>query len=300
MATSSSPERYAGLRLPACLALAAVALASGPRVARAAESTDSCTTLINTTPYGIDAPGIYCLSQNILASSNAFNAISIDADDVVLDCNHFRIDGTAIGSAVAVSGVSGANRANVTVRNCHVRGFWIGIDLHEASGSPNRNLVVEDNRVDVSRYEGIFVKGDGSVVRRNLVLSTVGPQAGNEARGIGTDGDVEIVGNTVASVQTSNAPAYGIYTQRNEGGSVRGNRVRDVHKNGGAGAVEAIHNQDASARMVIRDNNLTGAAEAGSVGVSCNVASDRVRNNSIKGFANAVVGCSNDGNVVKP
>jgi hypothetical protein len=77
---------------------------------------------------------------------------------------------------------------------------------------------------------------------------------------------------------------------------VRGDRVREVHPNGGAGAVEAIRDQAASARMAIRDNNLTGAAEAGSVGVSCDVA----WSNSINGFVNAVVGCSYDGNLVRP
>jgi hypothetical protein len=300
MATSSSPERSAGALSIACLALAAVVFGTAPRPARAAESTDACTTTINTTPYGIDAPGTYCLSQNLIASSNSFNAISIDANDVTLDCNGFRIDGTAIGNAVSVSGIMGTNVANVTIRHCHVRGFWVGIDLNEASATPSLRHVVEDNRVDLSRSMGIFVKGDGSVVRRNLVLNTVSPVVGHDARGIATDGDIDIVGNTVFSVRTSSAAAYGIHTQRNEGGSVRGNRVSEVHKNGGAGAVEAIHNEAASARMAIRGNSLTGAAEAGSVGVSCDVATDRAKGNSIKGFATAVVGCSNDGNVVKP
>jgi hypothetical protein len=302
MATSSSPERCAGVRRAlACLALAAVALAPtlAGRAALAAESLDACDYFIDAAPYGIDLPGTYCLTQNVSTNSTFLSGVFIDADDVTLDCNGFRIDGTAAGTATVANGVAADSRKNVTVRNCHVRGYQIGIDLYQSSG-PGRNHVVEDNRVELSRFTGIFVNGDGSVIRRNLVQNTVGPQAGSEARGIATEGNVDIVDNTVSGVATSNAAAYGIYTQGNEGGSVRGNRVRGVSKNGGAGAVAAINNQDASARMVIRDNNLTGDAQAGSTGVACDVATNRAKANSIKGFAVAVVGCSNDGNVIKP
>jgi hypothetical protein len=289
-------RRMSSRVVPAALWLAAMA-APG---AFAAESEDGCTYNLVGAPVTLSSPGNYCVAQNITTSDNTQPAITIASDEVELDCNGLRIDATALGSAVAIAGIQATDRANLTIRNCHVRGFRTGIELRQRAGSSSRRHLVEDNRVELSRATGIVVAGDASVVRRNLVQSTLAPPTGGEARAISTDGRVDVLDNRVAVVQSNNAPAYGIHTQRNVGASVRGNRVHGVRKTAGAGAIEAIHNQDGSARMVVRDNTLTGEGLAGSVGVGCDAASDRVRNNVIKGFAVGIVGCSNDGNVVKP
>jgi hypothetical protein len=299
MATSSSLERRIGAlhtwRAVACLALAAVALALAPlgRIAHAAESYDSCSGFV-TGAMTIDSPGTWCLTQNLSIAS----AIYLGADNVTLDCNGFKVEATGDALVSNVPGISGTNRVNLTVRNCHVRGFYHGIEINEASGSPNLRHVVEDNRISNARVRGIYVKGDGSVVRRNLVVNTAGPGA---AYGIHTDGDVDVIDNTVSFVASGGAgEAAGIETQRNEGGSLRGNRVRGVRRNG-SGAVYGIQNKDASKRMVIRDNVVTSdSGQASTLGLGCDVATDRAKGNAIKGFGTAIVGCSNDGNVIKP
>jgi hypothetical protein len=282
------------------IALLCLAGALAPCGASAAESEDGCTYNIVGAPVTLQWPGNYCIAQNITTADNTQPAITIGSSDVVLDCNGMRVDATALGSAVAIAGIEATNRANVTIRNCHVRGFRIGIHLKDGAVSQSRRHLVEDNRVELSRATGILVAGNASVVRRNLVQSTLAPPTGGEARAIATDGKVDVLDNRVAVVQSNNAAAYGIHTQRNVGASLRGNRVYGVRKTAGAGAVEAIHNQDGSARMVVRDNTLTGDGAAGSVGLGCDVASDRAKNNVIKGFAVGIVGCSNDGNVIKP
>ena len=294
MAISSNPERRAiATGVLGAFAVAAIAaIAVVPRTARAAESYDSCTGFV-TGSMSINAPGTWCLTQNLSIA----NSIYLQADNIILDCNGFKIEATGNALSFNTSGISASNRTNLTVRNCRIHGFYDGIDINETSGNPNLRHVVEDNRVSNSRSIGIYVKGDGSVVRRNLVVNTIGP---GEAYGIHTDGDVDVLDNTVSVVASDLSNKAGIRTQRNEGGSVRGNRIRGVRRNG-AGLVYGILNEDGSKRMVIRDNTVTNdSGQANTTGVQCDVTSDRARNNAIKGFVTAIAGCSNDANVIKP
>jgi hypothetical protein len=281
----------------ACTALLLAALAPG---ANAAESLDSCAAVIDALPANIVAPGTYCLAQNLSTANNSVAAIGIDADNVILDCNGFRIDGTGLGTGVTVGGIIAPDHSNVTIRNCHIRGFKRGIHLYNTGGSPSQRHVVEDNRIELSRAIGIQVEGNGSVIRRNQVLNTINPNTDNEARGIATTGNVDVIDNTVSGVQATNAAVYGVLTEGNAGGSLRGNRVRGVKRTGGVGQVVAIQNQGDSQRMSIRNNHVVGEAQAGSVGIFCDVVTDRTKGNAVEGFTTGISNCGNDGNVVKP
>jgi hypothetical protein len=293
---SSSPERPTGviasLRVLAGLALGFVVLTPGP--ARAAESYDSCTGFVTALPFTIKTPGTWCLTQNL-----ANGGIYIESDNVTLDCDGFRIDAPA-NADIFTTGVASAQRANITVRNCHIRGSGRGIDLNDFSGAPSQRHVVEDNRIEGSLFIGIFVHGQGSVVRRNQVLDTVSPPLEREAVGIWTVGDVDVIDNLVSGVRAGDNDVFGIQTQHNKGGSLRGNRIRGVRRTSGAGAIRGIFNGTGTTRVILRGNTITGEGQAGSVGVYCESALGRARGNAIKGFPTGIVTCINDGNVIKP
>lgn len=281
------------------LAMLAFSLAG---TARAAGDYDACTGFVTTAQFTIPTPGTWCMTQNLSAGVTTPAGIDIRASDVILDCNGFRLDATPMIGVYSEdqTGVAALNRSNITIRNCFLRGFRNGIYLTNASSPPSLRHVVEDNRIELSEFIGIFVNGNGSVIRRNTVLTTRALYDNLSARGIETDGDVDVLDNLVSGVTTTNADVAGIFTQRNNGGSIRGNRVRGVVRNGTTGTLDAIRNQSASLRVVIRGNDVTGEGLPGSVGIFCDVPTDRAKNNSIKGFASAITGCSDDGNVIKP
>jgi len=115
---------------------------------------------------------------------------------------------------------------------------------------------------------------------------------------------VDVLDNTVSGVTArsgGNGPAYGIFVFDNANGSVSGNRVRGVRKDG-TGQAFGIFNQFAT-RLSMRRNDLGGDASAGSVGIYCDSfsASARTIDNVISTFATGLSGCNNDsGNVITP
>ena len=293
MSSSPEPPSVAVTRTFAGLVLAAVAML--PAQAHAAESYDSCTGFVTALPFTIGTPGTWCLTQNL-----ANGGIYIDSDNVTLDCNGFRIDAPVNNTDIFTSGVASAQRANITVRNCHIRGYGTGIDFDDLSGAPSQRHVVEDNRIEGSLFRGIFVEGQGSVVRRNQVLDSVAPPFQREAVGISIVGNVDVIDNLVSGVQAGDHDVIGIRVLHNKGGSIRGNRIRGVRRTSGAGAIRGISNETGTTRVILRGNTITGEGQAGSVGVYCESALGRARGNAIKGFPTGIVTCTNDGNVIKP
>jgi hypothetical protein len=274
-------------------ALVMAALALCPSAARAAESYDGCTGFINSVPATLSTPGVWCMNKNLALATTTGNAILINANNVVVDCNDYKLDGMAAGAATAAYGIVGTNRINATVRNCNVLGFQQGIRLAGTGGGH----VIEDNRIDSSTWVGILVSGDGSVARRNQVINVGGSTTKLTAFGISTTGSIDLVDNTIAGVTATTgteSSAYGIYTASDAGGSVNGNRVRDVLP-AGTRAAYGIYNGGA-VRMTLRNNDVAGESVAGSVGIRCGGTGNRVRNSTVIGFATALAGCGDGGN----
>ena len=119
------------LATAALLALAAL-LPVAPS-AFAAESFDNCTGFIDTLPTTISTQGTWCLRKDVATSLSSGSAITINAPNVTIDCNGFKIGGLGAGPNSRTTGILSVNRNNVTVRNCAVRGFFIGLDLTGAA-----------------------------------------------------------------------------------------------------------------------------------------------------------------------
>jgi hypothetical protein len=150
--------------------LVLLTLVLGAGLARA--ETVNCTA-ITALPTVITVQGVYCLTGNLSTAMAFGRAIEIQANNVVLDLNGFRLAGLAAGPATGTIGIYGFNRQNLTIKNGTVRGFWVGIWLG-TDGSVAGGHLVEDIHADRNTVGGIAVLGSGSLVRRNRVVATGG------------------------------------------------------------------------------------------------------------------------------
>ena len=117
------------MTLPIRAVLTAVLLAGVSLLptARAAESYDSCTAFITALPAVIGTQGTWCMNKDLATAMTSGVAISVQANNVTIDCNGFKLGGLAAGPLSTTRGIESEGRANITVRDCNVRGFAVGI-----------------------------------------------------------------------------------------------------------------------------------------------------------------------------
>ncbi len=212
--------------------VAAIVVAAGP----AHSETVNCTP-ITSVPIIITAQGIYCLTGNLNTAITTGNAITINANSVVLDLNGFKLGGLAAGPGTQAKGIYLLNRQNITIKNGTVRGFHDGIVLADNGSSSGH--VVEDIRADQNTVVGIFVAGAGGIVRNNQVVDTGGGTADGDnvsAFGIIVHGfGPRVLNNDVIrTVSQGTGIAYGIaFGASVTGGLAVNNRVtgadRGIH-----------------------------------------------------------------------
>jgi hypothetical protein len=146
--------------------LAGLALATLPGAVRAAESYDNCAGTISSLPVTISTPGVWCMKGDLSTSMSAGVAISVNTNNVTIDCNNFRLGGLPAGVGTSTVGILSSDRLNTTVRNCNVRGFLYGV---YADGDGH---VIEDSRFDANTRAGVYVDADRFIVRRNVITKT--------------------------------------------------------------------------------------------------------------------------------
>jgi hypothetical protein len=265
--------------------------------ARAAQSYDSCDYFITSLPAVANAQGTWCLRQDLSTAIASGSAIAVTANNVTLDCNQFKLGGLPAGAGTQAIGIA-SYRDNVTVRNCHVRGFRIGF----SGSSTETGQLIEDNRFQGNTAVGIDVGGERSIVRRNLVLDTGGSATGIAIfAGISSGGGVDVLDNTIDGVEadTSGHDAVGLLVAGpGAGGMVKGNRVRNVVGTDGSQpfAVKVFSHPNS-----LVGNHLGGAASAVDHGLYCADASSRAQGNVINGFYFSLQGCGDaGGNIVPP
>jgi parallel beta-helix repeat protein len=280
------------------LIVTAALLIGTPRAAHAAQSYDNCTGFITSLPTVITTQGTWCLKSDLVTGITGGNAIIVNTNNVTIDCNDFKVGDLAAGAGTSAHGIDATDRLNVTVRRCNIRGFLFGIYFSGASGGGH---VIEDNRFDGNTYSGLYVRGDGSVVRRNRVVNTGGSTVQSDTTALWTSGSVDVLNNTVsdAVAGSGNTNAFGIYMSNDLNGRIIGNGVRGVVRSG-TGIAYGIFNTS-SDRITLRDNDVVGDSSTGSTGLLCFTANGHAKDNVINGFATGINSCTDDGgNVIAP
>ena len=193
--------------------------------------TINCTP-ITSLPATIDTQGLYCLAGNLATSQTSGYAITINANNVTLDLNGWKIGGQAAGTGTNAWGIY-STAVNVTIRNGIVRGFHDGIVLM------GRGAVVQDMLVDQNTETGIYVEGQGVRVEHNQVVDTGGSTSATDinAYGIVANGDGSTMINNMVSglTATGSASERGIYAG-GANSTVRDNVVSDTAPPTGGGA----------------------------------------------------------------
>jgi parallel beta-helix repeat protein len=230
--------------LPPGLLLAAALAWSGSAHAE----TTGCQVL-DTLPATIAAPGHYCLDHDFVQDFGNQVPIQLQADDVVLDCNGHRVKHTnAANTLDAIYGPG--ERHDVTIRNCVLDGWYVGIFLQASSDPGARGNRIEDNQVLRSRVAGIYVIGSDNRIDRNRVAQNTADYGGS---------------------------AYGIFVismdKTGVGNVVRDNHVSDFRPTppGTSATVEGItvsnlHDTEVSGNVISGLYNIDGQYAAGIVG----------------------------------
>ena len=260
------------------------AIPSAP--ARAAQSYDNCTGTIETLPTVISTQGTWCLTKNLTTSMTSGAAITLDGNNITLDCNDFKIGGLQGGLATNATGVFAVGRLNTTIRGCGIRGFRDAVWLN---GSASFGGLIEDNRFDNNTNSAVYVLGGGHVIRRNRVVDTGGRPGGTQTNALLVSADQSsVTGNFIVGVTADAAGGdvigIGAFGVANEiaGNYVSGLVVDDV------GSAIGIFTGGGS-RSSITDNRLLSTLDLGSSGVSAS-AGNLCGGNLTSGFAAAVGG----------
>jgi hypothetical protein len=250
-----------------------------------AETTD-CTN-ITSLPAVITTQGVYCLKQDLSTAINSGAAITIATNNVVLDCNDWKIGGLAAGVGTSARGIYAINRKNIAIRNCGIRGFWRGIYME---GADSAYHLLENNRIDLSTERSIVIWGDGMTIRGNRIYDTGGQV--HESHGISVVGSANITDNTVMGV-TSTSHTVGIYGSTSDAIFVAGNRISGLMGNAMGIYVPRYG--------VIQNNGVSVQAPlvSSSTGIYCSSSSSVAKDNVISGYGSATpvrAACTSSGN----
>jgi hypothetical protein len=271
--------------------LSVLALLASAKQAHAAQSYDNCAGFITALPAIIGTQGTWCLNKDLNTALTSGSAITINTNNVTLDCNDFKLGGLAGGVATQTIGISANDRSNLTVRHCNIRGFQVGIFF---SGSLGSGHAIEDNRFDGNTTVAVNVQGDGSVVQRNRIFDTGGSSTSTQPIAILVGPSVVVLNNAVSGVLAtagSNSSAYGMFVA---GNIVSGNRVSGVVADG-LGVANAI-SMNVTSHFFMTENYLIGDGSTGSFGLKCiNSGDGRAKDNVITGFDTGIDNCGDAG-----
>lgn len=250
--------------------------------------TTICTT-ISSLPMTISAPGAYCLMSNPAPLTGlSGSAITINADDVVLDLNGFKIENTA--PANQMTGVSAVDRKGITVRNGVIRGFYRGIYVSDTGASSGH--LIDAIRADANRYAGIWVEGEASVVRRSQATGTGGTTAvpNTDTYGIRVVGSgVRVLDNDVSeTIGVGTGVGKAVLLDAAHGAVVELNRAGNTTLATGYAGITVISGDD----LVVAANYLT-TLEFGVIFVG---GSGKYRDNLTAGVITPYTGGTDAGN----
>jgi len=198
-------------------------------LAPAQAETINCTPIASL-PYTISTQGVYCLKGNLGTDMAMGNAIEIATNNVVLDLNGFKLGGLAAGPSTWATGIYADQRQNIVIRNGTVRGFFHGIFLGDyGSMTTSQGHLVEDIRADMNKSVGIWVRGQGNILRNNQIVDTGGSTVSTDfSFGIMVEGPGNrVINNDIYETKEQGTPAgaTGISLHNGKSSVIENNRV---------------------------------------------------------------------------
>ncbi len=151
-------------------------------------------TVISAIPYVITSSGNYVLEKGLTLSVSQGNGITINANDVIIDMNGFAITKHQIGNTPHCFGIYALNRANITVKNGIIFGFYEGIRFDFSGGANiNSNHLVDGVRFINEQAFGIVLTQTTNCLIQNCSMASTGfDTAGDVVSGFGAGIDLAV------------------------------------------------------------------------------------------------------------
>ncbi|MCF6281318.1 MAG: hypothetical protein L3J28_03760 [Candidatus Polarisedimenticolaceae bacterium] len=202
---------------------------------------DNNATVINTVPYRISNPGLYCLDKSIQYNGHSDSyrsaVISIASDNVTLDLNGHVLTGNKSkifidpgNQSYSSTGIGIGEHQNITIRNGSLDGFYRGI-LIGNQGSWASHVLIENMRI-IDTTEGIRnfnLKCRGCVIQNNYFADN---QYGIR---LSHPKDTHIINNTIVGIGAVSTSSVGISISSGDNMLIKGNHMSGVSVDVGVG-----------------------------------------------------------------
>ncbi|WP_139832250.1 hypothetical protein [Mesorhizobium australicum] len=265
--------------------IASVGVALASYVSCAHAEVQDCIEIVSL-PAVITQQGIHCMKKDLATSATTGNAITINANNVTIEMNGYKLGGLGGGVNTQATGISAYNRQNITIRNGAIRGFLHNVKIEgpQIGGSSTGHLI-ENVRSESARYVGLWIMGSHSVVKNNTVILTGGGTLASAYGIVVQFGEGHSVMNNIVNDVSESNLAYGITASDTIGAVVEGNQVRDVAASTSYGIFSS------GERNVIQRNTIINFS-AGTTGIDGQATNDACIGNAITNFTAPLNGCS--------
>ena len=251
-------------------------------------------------PLTITSPGVYCLTENI---SSGTTAITINANDVVLNLNGYLVDGSSVGSNTSQQGIFCWNQQDVVITNGTIQGYYWGVMLNNCDGAQVTHLRMMNNYgAGIDMWNG----SDNALIAHNQIYHIGGTTRPGSSwiYGISVRSDspgARILDNDIYDIfSPSGGRSYGIKAS-STGGEVSNNRISGLVTTGGGLEIPITFIGKGG---LLRGNSLSGSgtnAVTTAISISGIGSSGLCADNKAIGFATATSSCTNGGgNVAAP
>ena len=259
----------------------------------------SCTT-INSLPATITTGGKYCLAQNFTVGITSGASITINANDVALDCQNYTIRNVSTSATATSVAITATNRNMLKITNCRIiGGYRTGIQLFQNNAVANQSYynAVEDNYIAGPLQYGILAYGSAIEVRHNKIYDIGGvdntPVAGIRIGGTSIGGHPKfqvVEGNRIAGVATQTNNAYGILSDNSLASVFRENLSNAIYAGSASYRSYGIKIMAGEANT-ITDNYLMGRGAANEIGIQTAASGGWCYDNQIRVSLTNTAGC---------
>ena len=250
-------------------------------------------------PLTITSSGVYCLTENV---SSGLTAITISANDVVLNLNGYLVDGSSAGSDTIQTGIVCRDQRDVVITNGSIKGYSTGVGIDNCDGAEVSYLRAMNNYTF-----GIVVSGgSNALVVHNHIYHIGGTTRPGSSwiNGISVASDcpgARILDNDIYDIfSPSGGRSYGIRAW-STAGEVSNNRISGLATTGGGLEIPISFGGKGG---LLRGNTLSGSgtnAITYAIQVIGTRSSGLCADNKAIGFATVALSCiDGGGNVAAP
>ena len=213
-------------------------------------------------PYEVIEAGVYCFTDNLTTSMITGNAITVSADNVVIDLNGWMLDGSNAHVSTIANGIYASQQKSIVIRNGTIAGFMRGVYLKGFSPyTTSRGHVIEHMRIERATTLALELSSSNSIVRNNQVVDIGGSTVNSQGYGIVIWGpDNRILDNDISNVRATSSPAMGLALLGEcDDCVIEDNRIDDVRSESNSTYAVRIGSSDS----VLAVNNRVGSADYG-------------------------------------